>query len=309
MRRKTTEEFIEQSEKIHGEKYDYSSVEYVNAFSKVFIKCLEHGDFQQRPSDHLDGAGCPKCGKISTASARRRSLESFVEAAKFIHGNKYDYSKIIKWENSRKNIPIICKKHGLFNQIGGNHLNGAGCPKCAIVTTATKKTKSTICFVNEAKKVHGNKYDYSFAKYLGVHKNLEIICKKHGMFLQSPHNHLAGSGCKGCSSSKGEKFIEGLLEKRSIEFVRQKTFSECRNIQPLRFDFYLPKQNILIEYDGAQHFKPFAFSYSNDANIQFEKLKEHDRIKNEWAKSNNIVLIRVPYTWSLEKITKFIESI
>ena len=125
----TTENFIERANKIHGNKYDYSKVKYVNNSTKICIICPEHGEFWQTPSNHLAGKGCIKCRHVKVGNIRRKTLKSFIDEAKSIHGNKYDYSKM-DYITAEKKVCIICPEHGEFWQNPSSHLNGAGCPKC-----------------------------------------------------------------------------------------------------------------------------------------------------------------------------------
>ena len=129
-RTKTTEEFIEQSKKIHGDKYIYDKTVYTKAHNKVIITCPIHGDFEQEASVHLGGSGCPKCAQEHKSQLRKDSLETFIEKAEQIHGNKYDYSKV-DYKNNRTKVCIICSKHGEFWQLPLDHLSRKGCPKCS----------------------------------------------------------------------------------------------------------------------------------------------------------------------------------
>ena len=121
----TTEDFIERANKIHNNNYDYSLVDYKNNKTKVKIKCNIHGIFEQLPSGHLMGKGCFNCN-----SPKRLNNKSFIEKAKKVHGNKYDYS-LVEYITGQKKVKIICKKHGLFEQLPYSHYNGSGCKKCA----------------------------------------------------------------------------------------------------------------------------------------------------------------------------------
>ncbi len=120
----TTEDFIKKSIEKHGEKYDYSKTVYKNTRTLVTIICPLHGEFQQRPSAHLQGQGCPICGNF------QMNTEIFIEKSKRIHGDYYDYSKTI-YIGSLKPLNIICPVHGEFQQIASTHICGSGCPKCA----------------------------------------------------------------------------------------------------------------------------------------------------------------------------------
>ena len=123
-KRKSNDEFIREAQSIHHNKYDYSKVEYANNKTKVCIVCPEHGEFWQTPSDHLNGKGCPQC-----AGNVRCDKDTFVEKAKHIHNNRYDYSKV-EYVNAHTKVCIICPEHGEFWQTPNNHLNGNGCPLC-----------------------------------------------------------------------------------------------------------------------------------------------------------------------------------
>ena len=191
------ESFIKKAINVHGNKYNYEKVDYINAKTKVTIVCKEHLDFVQAPYSHLSGSGCSKCGAKSCGDNLRSNKNEFLEKATKIHNEKYDYSKVDYINNSTK-IIIICKEHNEFLQTPRGHLNG-GCKKCSS-QLASENTRSNINeFIEKAKKIHYDKYNYSKVEYLNNRTNVIIICKKHGEFLQTPLKHLKG-GCKKCSS-------------------------------------------------------------------------------------------------------------
>lgn len=204
--RKSKEKFIEDSKIIHGDRYDYSGVEYVNSFTKVKIICNKHGVFCQTPHNHLNGNGCSVCGKEKRDNKNRYTTEEFVDKAKKIHGNRYCYNKS-NYISTNTKLIITCKIHGDFWQTPHNHLQGNGCDKCK----KRKKRKTTEFFVEEAKNVHGNKYDYSKVKYVVSTQPVIVTCPIHGDFFQSPKSHLNGHGCPVCGNSvkkTTEEFIE-----------------------------------------------------------------------------------------------------
>ena len=126
--RKTTEIFIAEAQKVHGDRYDYSEVEYVNTHVPVKIRCQQCGAFfLQEPSSHLAGHGCPKCNKKQTH--RKIGLEEFIARARAVHGDKYDYS-MSRYVDMRSNVEIVCPIHGPFNQRAQSHILGHGCPLC-----------------------------------------------------------------------------------------------------------------------------------------------------------------------------------
>jgi G:T-mismatch repair DNA endonuclease (very short patch repair protein) len=200
-KKKTIEQFIEDAKLIHGDKYDYSKVNYISALKKVIIICKIHGEFQQQPTNHCcQKQGCPKC------VGRNRTSEEFVKKAIQIHGDKYDYSKV-DYINSNTKITIICKTHGEFNQTPNSHLLGQGCQICGDVNGSLKRSKSTKEFIQNAKEVHGDKYDYSKVDYINNKTKITIICKTHGEFNQTPNSHLLGQGCRKCQySNNSNKF-------------------------------------------------------------------------------------------------------
>ena len=183
-----TKVFISKAIQIHGEKYDYSKVNYVNAKTKVTIICKIHGDFTQTPSNHLSKFNCQKCAKNF-----KLNTIAFIEKAKQIHGDRYDYSKV-EYVNTNTQIIILCKEHGKFTQIPDFHINRkCGCPKCS-----NNVKLDLLEFIENAKKIHGDRYDYSNGDYVNSTTNIQIICKKHGIFNQTPDIHVYQK-C-GCSS-------------------------------------------------------------------------------------------------------------
>ena len=185
-----TEDFIIKARKIHGDKYDYSKVEYVNNNTRVCIICPEHGEFWVTPHNHLRGRRCKNC----YFESRKLETNDFIKKAIKKHGNKYDYSKVdLKHRDENGKICIICPEHGEFWQTPDNHLSGKGCATCG----GTKKS-DTEKFVIKARKVHGDKYDYSKAEYVDSTTKVCIICPEHGEFWQKPNNHLSGQGCPEC---------------------------------------------------------------------------------------------------------------
>ena len=213
MKKLTTEEFIQKARDVHGDKYDYSKVEYVNSTTKVCIICPEHGEFWQKPHIHLQNKGCLICGRQRTATFHSKSQELFLKDAMKIHGNKYDYSKA-EYVDSQTKVVIICPVHGEFTQFPSSHLQGNGCPKCGKDRTALRMTNED--FINKAKAVHGDRYDYSKVQYVYNKTEVCIICPEHGEFWQKPKNHLSGYGCPICSGRKKMRTSDFIRKARSV---------------------------------------------------------------------------------------------
>lgn len=192
------EKFIEKSIKRHGEKYDYSKVEYTDSLTKVCIICPIHGEFWQTPQAHVRGNGCPKCANIKRGDTFRDTLEGFITKAKSIHKDKYDYSKV-EYVNAMTKVCIICPTHGEFWMTPMAHLLGQGCPKCSGRGLSREEV------IERFKSVHMDKYDYSKFEFTKMHDKSCIICKEHGEFWQTPAKHLLGQGCPKCSVGKRSK--------------------------------------------------------------------------------------------------------
>lgn len=276
MEKQKTEEFIEKARKIHGDKYDYSKVNYVNSATKVCIICPKHGEFWQVPSSHLRGVGCHFCGHRSLTD------EEFIIEARKVHGDKYDYSKIGLKDKSGRRC-IICPEHGEFWQKRTDHIEKhKGCLKCSGCNKMTTEE-----FIEKAQKVHGNKYDYSKVNYESAHKKVCIICPIHGEFWQEPDNHLRW-GCKKCRVSSLEKIIREFLTDLNIHFEEQKGFDWLRYKKEMKLDFYIPNKNIAIECQGEQHFESFRFEKDSS---RLELRKERDKKKAELCKENGVQII------------------
>ena len=263
--RKNVDEFINEARKIHGDKYDYSKVEYINNKSKVCIICPKHGEFWMTPNSHISSKqGCPKCAKRNYVY----TTDEWVKLAKNVHGNKYDYSKV-EYIDSNTKVCIICPIHGEFWQLPTNHIKlRQGCPTCSNEKKKERRYYTTKEFIEKAREIHGDKYDYSKTIYDGIKKNVIITCPIHGDFLQKAHVHLNGCGCPMCNQSHLENEIEDLLKENTITYEKQKTFSWLKYKHNQYLDFYLPKYTIGIECQGKQHFTPIAFFTKNKEFIE-----------------------------------------
>ena len=306
-KKENTKTFIERSKKIHGEKYDYSKVEYVNMHTKVIVICPYHGEFLVSPANHLRERGCPKCKsrknliekyKPVNTKNDKLTLESFIEKGKEIHGNKYDYSKV-NFKTNKDKICIICPIHGEFWQRVDGHLNGKGCTKCGREKLAETRITDFEEWLKCAKKIHGDKYDYSKTIYKNTNSKLCIICPEHGEFWQVPTSHLAKKGCPKCAQSHLENEVEMFLKKNNINYISQHNFVWLTYNKKMHLDFYLPDYNIAIECQGLQHFEPIEhfgglkkFKHQLERDIKKRELCEEHGIKilyySKYKKENMI---------------------
>lgn len=241
-----TVEFVKKTKETHGNRYDYSKVDYINKDIPVVIICSIHGEFQQRPGVHMLGGGCPQC-----ASNSKVSEEEFINRSKEIHNDFYDYSKV-KLKNTSKPIEIICPKHGEFFQIPSVHHKGHGCPKCAVEHVSTKFTYSFDWFEKKALKVHDGRYSYVKDSYTNTNGKVIIICPKHGEFTQRVDGHLyAKYGCPSCSH------IRSRSENEMVDYLSSIYNGEIQQgnrgiISPYELDIVIPEKRLAIEYCGLR---------------------------------------------------------
>ena len=304
MKKLTTEEFVYRAKNTHGNKYDYSKVEYKNRRTKVCIICPKHGEFLQAPDLHINGQNCPKCAKEYIDSLQKKKAENssktFEEKSKKIHGNKYDYSKV-HYVNALSKVELVCPTHGSFFMRPNDHLNGYGCPKCGFERVSNIKKDDTEKWIKKAKIKHGDKYDYSKVEYIDSKTKICIICHKHGEFWQTPAHHLRGQGCPKCSESSLEKQVRIMLTKNKVSFNQAKKFDW---LGKQHLDFYLPEYNIAIECQGIQHFKPIDFANKGKkwANELFENNKKRDKLKKRLCKIHGVKLIYFNYNDKIIKL-------
>ena len=291
----TTEEFIKRAREIHGDNYDYSKVNYVNAHTKVCIIChridengVEHGEFFITPDSHLSKKKhiCPKC------SGRFMDKEKFVEKARKVHGDKYDYSRV-EYKNNSTKVCIIChekdengKEHGEFWQDPTGHLDKkAGCPRC---THNHKYTTQE--FLDVLPNWIKERYDFSKFEYISTHRKSILICPEHGEFFISPHNIKKGIGCPGCSESKIEREIYLFLKEHQVKYIRE--YKED-GFGKQTIDFFLPDFSVAIECQGIQHFQPTDFSGRGKewAEQEYKHNIELDRRKQILCNERDIKLI------------------
>ena len=286
-RKKKEKEYIEKASKVHKNKYDYSKVFYDGAHVKIKIICPIHGEFEQNPTNHLNGCNCPKCADDIIKSfniAKKNGFHNiFIERAKKIHDNKYSNEKTIYNGNETKVI-ITCPEHGDFLQTPHSHLAGGGCPACAVKKIVDSIKLSQEEFLYRVKDVQKyNNYDFSKIIYEGYDKKVIVICPKHGEFSIKAMSLLQGQGCPICKLPKLEKDVRNILIDNNIEFKQQKHFKKWLGRQSL--DFYIKEKNIAIECQGLQHFK-------NERRYQkLEEVQERDRKKKQLCKDNNVHLI------------------
>ena len=298
--RLTLEEFIRRAKEAHGDKFDYSLVVYISSHVKITIICNKCGHiFEQTPHSHLKGVGCPKC------AGRDKTTEEIIREFRKVHGERYDYSEA-DFHGVTKKVKIGCPEHGIFLQTPVIHLQGSGCAGCSGNIKHTTEE-----FIRRARKVHGDKYDYSEVNYQGNKIKVKIICRKCGhAFWQKPNTHLWGSGCPKCAlatqRSKGEiemcDFIKLIYSGKILE-------NDKRAIKPKELDIYLPELNLAFEYNGEhwhelhEEREPGYHKNKRQAcknkNIRLVEIWEKDWYKNKTEIKNKIKEIILKHRQSL----------
>ncbi len=287
----TTEEFVDKVSKLpHCSTYTFENTVYVNNKTKITVTChekdengCEHGQFEITPGHLLSGEGCPKCRYIKSSSKNRRSIQSVIEEAKKVHGDKYDYSMLTEYKNDRIKYPIICPEHGVFYQTMNNHIKGKqGCPVCGRIKCGSERLMTTEEWVQRAREVHGDKYDYTQSVYENSRQPLKIICPIHGEFEQIAGNHLFGQGCPKCFKDKST------VEKELLEYIKSllpstEVLENVRDvIPPKEIDIFIPGLNIGFEMNGL-------IWHSEKFNTE----KKYHLLKTEECEKKGIRLIQI----------------
>jgi hypothetical protein len=245
-------------------------------------------------SDDLIKCRCNKCGFNKEDSLLNLTYNNYkckycilLNESTLLKDGTIKLIKIGDFGDS-KNIYLECNKGHKYTQDRNNLLSNRGCNQCR----KEKITFSKEHVFSKFSEIHGDLYKYKYDDYISVKSKIEITCRKGHIFFQKVSNHLQGKGCPICRESIGERNISVYLENKSIKFIRQKKFSDCKYISHLPFDFYIPSINTIIEYDGIQHFEPVELFGGLE---EFEKTKIKDKIKNEYCSINNIKLYRISY--------------
>ena len=259
------DDFIKRSHEIHNTFYNYDKVEYTHSFTSITITCPIHGDFQQTPAAHLQGRGCPQCGMDSIKDKLSFDAPTFIEKAKKVYGDKYDYSEVV-YVNNYTPVIIACKEHGKFQCTPNGHLrNNSRCPQCKDKENLLRRFNN---FIQKSNKVHNNRYEYTKVQYTTTNEKVIITCPIHGDFQQTPQGHLHGRGCSKCSMSRGELIIEKALQYLNIEYKMEYKLPSGNPPHGDRVvvDFFIPELGCIIEFHGIQHFKYVNFLHGDTYN-------------------------------------------
>ena len=246
----TKELFVCKANFVHNNSYIYDKFEFVDKRTKGTIYCPKHNiEFQQSPTKHLNGQGCPKCRYEKSTVSNTKTTEEFIKEAKKIWGDRWIYTDT-EYKSSTEKVNIICPKHGVFSQIAYSHLQGHGCPRCANEQNTIKLSSTKEEFIKKANVVHNSTEDYSLVEYKGARIPIEIICPNGHHYWQMPNKHLCGHGCPYCANnvSRQENDITNFIKtKLNIDVINnnRKLLSNGKEL-----DIFLPSKNIAIEFNG-----------------------------------------------------------
>ena len=262
--------------------------QYVNSNTKIKHRCLVDGyEWYVTPANTLNGKGCPLCG-----GTMHKTQEQYVEELKLKNPNIIAIGQYI---NHSTKIMHKCLKHN-YEWMASPHtiLSGCGCPMCKNDKLSNAFKISHDEYVNKLYAV--NKNIVVLGEYVNARTPIKHKCLIDGWeWDATPENLLKGHGCpqcNKCSKSNGEKLVSKWLDANNITYKKQKTFDDCRDKQVLQFDFYLPDYNIVIEYNGKQHYEPVDYFGGKTG---FEYTVKHDKMKTDYCKKNNIMLFIIPY--------------
>lgn len=262
---------------------------YKNGRTKVKLRCkICNYQYSATPGSLYMGCGCPKCAGVA-----RKTTQQFIEEMLNVNPNVVIDGEYVQ---NKAKINVHCLVCGyVWKSTPNSLLRGNGCAKCSGLLRKTNEQ-----FLLEMKEIHPNivaldNYTNNHTKII-CHCN---ICNRN--FTKTPHALIdAKSGCTFCSkaNTKGEIAIRDWLIENNIDYIKQKSFKGCKDKQRLLFDFYLPKYNIAIEYDGKQHFEPVDWGFHDEELMiaNFKDLQNRDKIKNKYCEDNGVKLIRIPYT-------------
>lgn len=305
------EHVIKQFKEKHKDKFDYSKVDYKSSTEKVIIICKKHGEFLQLPHVHKRGAGCRKCADNLTSSRQLGGLETYIKRLYRVQPKEFvdniDFSEVnfVDQHTIIKNIKCKRSNH-TFDANPCQLPLGHCCLKCSDTIRIKKYSEN---FFKNARKIHGLKYDYSKSVYIDSRTPLIIICPYHGDFSQRPQGHAtdrgAGNHCPSCKSSKGEELIEMWAKQNNIKHVYQ--YKIKINNSRYWFDFYFPEFNLMIEFQGRQHYETIPFWDKGDSNA-LKTRKQRDKLKKEYCKIHNINFLDIHYS-QIDKIDKILTKI
>jgi hypothetical protein len=296
----TLTDFVERSNEIHNNFYDYSLVVYKNNRTKVKIICPIHGEFKQRPDSHLSGDICIKCYLDRN---KKKYSDEFTIKANNVHNGFYDYS-LVEYNNTINKVKIICPIHGEFEQSISSHLSSHGCRKCSIDKNNKKLKKNVYKLIDESNKIHNGFYDYSLVEYDKSINKVIIICPIHGEFKQSLNNHVSKKqNCPKCSIKydKTENEIKKFIKSFDFDIIE----NSRKIINGKELDIYIPSHKIAIEFNGlywhSDKYLPDNYHLNKTELCEERDIRLIHIFEDEWIYKQDIVKSRLNNILGLTK--------
>lgn len=298
-RTKTHEQFVEEVRNLNPDITVIGT--YKNSHTKIEFICKEGHKWITTPSNVLAGKTCLTCANIQSSLRQRKSQEQFVEEVRNLHP---DITVVGEYVNSNTKIEFMCSKGHIWKSAPSNLLSGCSCPFCKGERISALKFKTHKQFLEEVLELG---IDVTvLGRYHSAREHILCRCNKcNHEWMITPNNLLRGFGCPKCKKSKGEQAVEEYLIAHNIVFETQKRFADCIDQRPLPFDFYLPEYNMLIEYQGAQHYMATHRMGDEEKLIYRQK---HDCIKREYCKDKGINLLEIPYT-NLNQVSEILSDV
>lgn len=291
--KKTNDEFKKEVYDLVGKEYTFLDF-YQGTHTKLKVKHNICGTiYEVRPHDFLRGTRCPRC-----FGTHKKTNDEFTQEVKNLVGDEYIFLE--PYVNAFTKIKVKHNKCGKVYKVEPHSfLKGQGCPSCSV-----RAPKSVDQFTQEVFNLVGDEYTF-LDDYVNNYTKLRVKHNKCGhIYKVRPYSFLEGYGCPYCKISQGEKLVGSILSSFTISYECQKTFDDLKDTKPLSYDFYIPDQSILIEYQGIQHYQPTEYFGGKS---KFKLQQKHDQMKADYAKAHHYNLIAIPYTEdTFSKIKKYL---
>ena len=270
--------------------------EYVNTRTPIMHRCKVHNyEWMARPGNLLSGKGCPMC-----INKPQNPDEHYKKRVSEINPDVVPLEEYRTCKDKILHKCLVCGNE--WRTAPEVILMGCGCPLCGIIKQTKQRTKTNEQYLLELQQANPN--IEPLEEYKGANTLIKHRCKIDNYeWFATPAHLLYNTGCPVCDNSKGEQAVRNWLDKHNISYIAQKKFDDCVDKRGLPFDFYLPKLNTCIEYDGEQHYRMVTFGCKDLdlCNKHFERTQKHDKMKNKYCEDNGIRLIRISYDENVEE--------
>lgn len=306
---RTQEEFEEEVGEIGNGEYTVLG-KYVNAFVEIAIRHVVCGEiFDYRPYSFLGGQKCLGC-----YTTNRKSHSFFKKEVFELVGD--EYTLLTEYKVSSKKVTFKHNACGhIYEVMPNSFLNGSRCPPCRLLEAAQREAKTPEEFKTDFYRKFGDKYTL-IGNFVGYDIPIMVQHNKCGYAWNVTMSYFyysstgLGNSCPRCKVSRGERKIAEWLDRNEMSYTAQYSTEKCRDIRPLRFDFYLPKtchnKECIIEYDGEHHFMPILYSGNPEKGLKkFKDTVRKDEIKNAHCRDEGILMIRIPY-WDFDNIEEIL---